>query len=726
MKYIVIFESIIIILVIFYIVFKKRKELLFKKKIIDNLKVLFEGISSLGLGDLTSKLNNNLTNKYFDKTYADIFKTIDKIYKEFNDVTLEPLKRVFYVGPDSYMEGKKAAEAMAEYLNGGGEIAVLITSRLNVTLQNLRYKGFLKILKDKFNEIKIVELFECNGDKKKAYDYTVEIIKKHKNISGLYVSGSSMAPVVAEALIDMDKQGKVAIVSHDIDDEIFKYLKENVITATIVKDPFTQGYDSLIYLYNHIVTGWTPLQPRILVPVTIVNKDNCDFFWSKNGSTIKNSKSFDNRIQPVLKSEKKIKIMVIGQDWSTTFLQIKEAVNEAIKTLKEYNAIVEWYTCNPDKSNEKLVKDIENLVNKAILEKYDGIAINIANKETVPYLNKAALAGVAIATFNSEFISLRSIFEWFNTSFKKIEKIGKDLSDAFNETSLAMDQFSVTLKEMVKRLNDQNESTDKGENFTKTLLNITENAVSVEEKLMNVIKDSSVISNRLLEFIEQFNKQAERMKYVKNDVSNTAKKIRELKSYIREIQEIINEVKDISDQTNILSLNASIEAARAGEAGKGFSVVANEVRNLADKSRVSTNKISELISNVEKVINTGIVLMDKSESQVAEEMTKIINSSERMQLVSNELMSAMEIVKKILDENKTSVNNIRNATLEMSGIINEIVQISKNNSISIEQLNSTISEIVNMTKSVALDLHELSNMMIILESSLAMFKIENE
>ena len=96
-------------------------------------------------------------------------------------------------------------------------------------------------------------------------------------------------------------------------------------------------------------------------------------------------------------------------------------------------------------------------------------------------------------------------------------------------------------------------------------------------------------------------RQAEEgMMHITTSIRESSQMMGEISVHMNEIETIVNLIREIADQTNLLALNAAIEAARAGEAGMGFAVVADEVKALAVESRLSAEKIAEMITNLQK------------------------------------------------------------------------------------------------------------------------------
>ena len=108
------------------------------------------------------------------------------------------------------------------------------------------------------------------------------------------------------------------------------------------------------------------------------------------------------------------------------------------------------------------------------------------------------------------------------------------------------------------------------------------------------------------------------MNGIRDQIQETAKRIKRLGESSQEIGEIIELISDITEQTNVLSLNAAIQAASAGEAGRGFTVVAEEVQRLAERSAAATRQISALVKAIQTDTHDAVAAMERSTQGVVE------------------------------------------------------------------------------------------------------------
>lgn len=176
---------------------------------------------------------------------------------------------------------------------------------------------------------------------------------------------------------------------------------------------------------------------------------------------------------------------------------------------------------------------------------------------------------------------------------------------------------------------------------------------------------------------------------LRDNVLMIAEKIMQLSEQMTQVTAISELVSDLANQTNILALNAAVEAARAGEQGKGFSVVAQEVRKLADQSKKSAEKITNLIREVQAAMNSTVMVTDegmkasnecaKLAQSTSETFTTITSAVEAVHLNSQQIalsskqqavgvqqvISAMNAINLAAQETSASMSQIKTATHQL-------------------------------------------------------------
>ncbi|TEW51249.1 methyl-accepting chemotaxis protein [Psychromonas algicola] len=159
-----------------------------------------------------------------------------------------------------------------------------------------------------------------------------------------------------------------------------------------------------------------------------------------------------------------------------------------------------------------------------------------------------------------------------------------------------------------------------------------------------------------------------------DEIDTSVQAIKKLDTEADNIASILEVIKSIADQTNLLALNAAIEAARAGEYGRGFSVVADEVRNLAQRTQDSTGEIQSTIETLKKSTLSAVSMINHSHSKSLESVAHVsdtgnvideINMSiEQIKEISKETSSAAILQKNTLDEIQTNVNDVNQVSKE--------------------------------------------------------------
>lgn len=242
---------------------------------------------------------------------------------------------------------------------------------------------------------------------------------------------------------------------------------------------------------------------------------------------------------------------------------------------------------------------------------------------------------------------------------------------------------------------------------------ITEAGKKLDESIEISIKSEDNASNIINE-IQTANEKASNLE---SDIVEKMKATIAECEKINHIEQLSRTILDITEQTNLLALNASIESARAGEAGKGFSVVANEIRDLAETSRNTVTEIQEVTDEVMAVVNK---LIDQSQKLLDFITSQVMNDYDMMKNAGNSYGNDTKEIREIVEEFKIKFNNI----LGDMCVVQEVINNVKTKSDSGTENSGKVIDYLKQTTSISSNI--LSNSEIIEDSMSKLISIVNK
>lgn len=278
--------------------------------------------------------------------------------------------------------------------------------------------------------------------------------------------------------------------------------------------------------------------------------------------------------------------------------------------------------------------------------------------------------------------------ETMNIIKKSTENLNGNIKSSSSDVSIIKDMsnsITLSVNEIARGVSDEASSI---QDISKLVLDVGGIVKDTQNISMNVAKVTNEADKLTVSSIERFNKVSYQMEIINNTVTSSARNVNELGNSINNINSILSSIVDISEQTNLLALNAAIEAARAGEAGKGFSVVAEEVRKLAELSKENVENASKIINDIK--VSTNIVLDEVNKGNEAANVGKGL-----MDIMVNSFNSMTNSFKNVINMINLEDRNIENLASKFKEIqykIENIASISEEHSASIEEIQATIDE----------------------------------
>jgi len=153
----------------------------------------------------------------------------------------------------------------------------------------------------------------------------------------------------------------------------------------------------------------------------------------------------------------------------------------------------------------------------------------------------------------------------------------------------------------------------------------------------------------------------------------------------------VTTITKVADQTNLLSLNAAIEAKKAGEYGRGFTVVATEIRRLADQTAVATHDIEQMVREIQSAVSAGVMGMDKFSEEVRRGMQEIQQVGGQLSQIIHQvqtLVPRFEAVNEGMQAQATGAEQISDALVQLSEATQLTVESLRQSNLATEQLGS--------------------------------------
>ncbi|MBB5369437.1 MULTISPECIES: methyl-accepting chemotaxis protein [unclassified Janthinobacterium] len=281
---------------------------------------------------------------------------------------------------------------------------------------------------------------------------------------------------------------------------------------------------------------------------------------------------------------------------------------------------------------------------------------------------------------------LAKMFENLRSLLNNVQKAGIQVTTSATEIAASARQQEATGIEQAQTSVEILSTTKEISANTSQLLKTMEDATAVADYTTNATAEAQ----------NNLKRMDSTMQHMVSATDSINAKLAALSEKASNINSVLITITKVADQTNILSLNAAIEAEKAGEAGRGFSVVATEIRRLADQTSVSTWDIEQMLKEMQSAVSASVMGMDKFSEEIRRSVGEV-------RQVAEQLSSVMDQVQKLTPQFDAVLQGMQSQAVGASQISDTMMQLNDATQQTVESLKAT-SEAVHQLQYAAGDL----------------------
>lgn len=335
--------------------------------------------------------------------------------------------------------------------------------------------------------------------------------------------------------------------------------------------------------------------------------------------------------------------------------------------------------------------------------------------ESIKYVSTDEFGNIA-KSYNETLERLRHLTRSIRDIASQMTSTSEEISTSVTESSSATTSIANSINEIAGLAavehTEMNGAADAISHVVTGMRDVSQLAKDTADKAYNV---GNTVSNGIV----QINSISEQMNNIEATVGRSAKRVDALGQRSDEIGQIVETIVNISGQTNLLALNAAIEAARAGEHGRGFSVVAEEIRKLAEESQNAAQHIAELISTIQTETKNSVDVMHQGQEDVRTGSASVQKSIKEFNQVS-------ALVQDMVAQMEQVADHIREVTVQSDRVVTSVDSVQdKSNKVSAEteQVSAATEEQAAAMQEMARESESLADLAKRLLEELKIFRL---